>query len=292
MDKGIDLIPLIDLSLTIFGNNIKHSSEGNVPNERTIIIYDPETKAPIHGYLRTTLLNSNGAYLMQGDEDVLIAFLKYTIDRPLKARHIDIPSINTMLNILGLSRNGKAYNKFLDSCRRLKSIMIETNVWKDNLTGKYGTLFFALFDEIFVGGRSILDSEIISHSNGMYIKWSSPIWMSILQKRYKYIDMDVYRKLKNPGARKLYRVVDKRMYQKESASIPLDYLGGNILNLTNSRGADWYYKKFISKYADILVKNNCIKGYKFEKTDGKINVRFFKAEKESSQDLQLFQIVR
>lgn len=255
--SGRDELNLIDYPLSMFSKNIPLVEDSDEDARvKEIFITDPNTKKLKQGYVKITS-NVKGATntLVSGDEDVLIALMELTAQTGFTKQKVDFTSQNKIFELIGWGRYGDNYQRLLDAFRRLRSITIETNVFYDRKIKQYGHKIFGLLDEAYItteSNRKSIDKKKSKKSPGGYFVWNATIWESFKKGNIKYLDTELYRRIKNPGARKLFRILDKRFYNRNVVDIPLDYLAGTLLRLNNKHG-QWYYKKFMSKYADELT---------------------------------------
>lgn len=262
---AFDEINLIDYPLSIFGKYLERPID-KAPRITNISIYNKNLKKPINGYVKVNFLNdSHTQYLLPQDEDVILALSELTVKSPLDSPEIEFPSLSYIFNALGWKRYGDNYTRILESFKRLRGITIETDVYYDKKSKTYGYQLFGILSAVYVAKIAIDEVDVgsIKRANNVRVIWDPIIWKSFKDGNYKYINMNIYRALDTPGARKLYRILDKRFYMKTAVKLPIDYLGEKILSLDNKRGT-YYYKRFISKYADELVRVNYISQYLYE----------------------------
>lgn len=124
-------------------------------------------------------------------------------------------SIYQILKIMKQEDNGRNYNQVKRVLRQLKGITIYTeNSFWDNKSKRYLTIEkgFNLIDDYEIKKRNDQESG--------YFKWSDIIYKSIKENNYiKNLNLDFYFSLENPLAKRLYRFLDKHLYQQSSFEI-------------------------------------------------------------------------
>lgn len=267
---GRDELNLIDYPLSIFSKSlpvVEDDDETADKNKKEIFITDPKTKKLKQGYVKiSSNLKGHSGALIAGDEDILIALMELTAESGFKSPKVEFKSQRAVLSKIGWSSDGGNYVRFLDALRRLRSLTIETNVFYDKPSKSYGHKIFGLLDEAFIATQSnknaLEEEDQRKKSPGGYIVWNATIWESFKSGNIKYLDTELYRKIKSASARKLFRILDKRFYRYDVVSLPLQYLAGNLLNLDDEYG-EWYYRKHIAKYSIELIKHGYLKEYSF-----------------------------
>lgn len=289
---GRDELNLIDYPLSMFSKHLPIIEEDDSKeNIKEIFITDPKTKRLKQGYIKiaSNLKSKNGA-LIAGDEDVLIALMEVTSESGFKSQRVEFPSQNLLFSKIGWGRYGDNYLRLLDAFRRLRSLTIETNVFYDKNLRTYGHKVFGLLDEAYIATEA--DKQALDKKGdgkklpGGYFVWNATIWESFKSGNIKYLDTELYRKIKNPGARKLFRILDKRFYNRNEVDLPLRYLASNLLNLESKHG-EWYHKKFIEKYSNELLKHGYLKDYSFVNKN-KITYAVFTVNREVYTQEDLF----
>jgi len=124
-------------------------------------------------------------------------------------QQIDNFSIYKLLNILNMNNDGRSYREIKRALRELHEVSIYTEeAFWDNKKKKYIST-----DE---QGFHVIDKWKIKkqgENESGYIKWSDTIYQSIVRNEYiKNLNLKFYLSLDDSLARRLYRYLDKRMY--------------------------------------------------------------------------------
>ena len=164
------------------------------------------------------------------DERVLIALLGITQSQGNVSRKVSF-STYQLLKILGGSIGKSQYLSIKNSLRRLTKLTIESeNAFWDHATGKRITTSqgFHLIDRYWLRYEETDDEIRMSEGEPAYIVWGDRIWKNIEAGYIKPLDLDFFNSLTTPLARRLYRLLDKRMHRNKSYEIDVFELSSRL----------------------------------------------------------------
>lgn len=252
--KTIDELNLIDWPLAVF-DDVEY--EETSLREYRILLRNRISHRPSIGYLKIWTIDDKGSSMLHFyDEDVLLGLLKLYIETYNNSIYMKIHNMTEFCKILGWAKGGYSNNKIIEALKRLTGLMFETDMWWDNKEYRYITRGFHIIDSynIYKNKKGI---------SSIGIKWSDTIFLSIKGKNVRPLNYDIYLSIKQPGARKLYRILDKRLYIKTKGQIPFEYLARNMLGIPQTKSRN-YCEKIIKKYADELLNIGYLFRYKIE----------------------------
>lgn len=261
---GWDDLSLIDLPLAVYGPNLRGQKRTG-PREVAVSVYNVKQKKSFHGKLTIYHIDDGRENrLAPYDEDVFIALLKLTSETGFLSREVVIPRSSLIFKLLGWTRSGNSYTKLDKSMTRLVGLMLETDVYYDRITGQTVKRKFHIIDEF----QQSVDG------NGMSFKWSDTVWDNFKHNGIKPFNITRYSNIENPVAKKLYRALDKRLYIKNKADIPLNYISHTILGMSpKSRKVDM--REVIDKAAKELLELNYLKECVFYLNDKRTECYLF-----------------
>ncbi len=151
-----------------------------------------------------------------GDQDVLMALMKIWEENGFKSRTIPIKSMYHLLKIIGCPINKRSYERLHEALHRLRSVRIyaENTFWNSEARKYEHKVDFDLFNHLD------LKQDSKGRTSG-YIVASDVLYKSVTHGNTKHLDFDMYRSLKTPLARKIYRFLDKKRYTSDSYTADL-----------------------------------------------------------------------
>ena len=258
--KTIDELNLIDWPLTVFGRDTESKSISF--REYTILLRSKINHRQISGNLKIhSILVNNNSILEFYDEDVLLGLMQLMVAEYNNTNMVIIHNITAFCNSIGWSKGKYSNDKVIAAISRLTGLMFETDVWWYNEERRYITKGFHIIETY-----ELRYSKTGKLSN-IKVTWSNTMLGSLKSQNVRPLDFNKYLSLKLSGARKLYRVLDKRLYIKETGYIPFEYLSRVIFGISHTKTSA-YCEKIIRKYADELILNKFLMKYKIEEYKG------------------------
>ena len=205
------------------------------------------------------------------DERVYVALMQIT-----KENGLDSPrqffSRYRVLNAIGWEQTGHYYKRVGESLDRLMGVTVKAeNAFYDPKTRAYSTESFHIIDNYRLWDR--LSTSGQQNLPLSYFKWNEIIWKSIKAGYIKKLDTRFWFSLKGAAARRMYRYLDKKFYQKDVFAIAVDKLALEKLGVNRaSRPAK--RRAQIEKAARELIERGYLKEFSFERSHGRMIATF------------------
>jgi len=261
-----DELNMIDWPLHVFDSYSK--SVANGARDYDIFTWHKVTRKAIKGYLKIE------GELDYYDEDVYLALMKLSSEQQFASKALRLSSWNAILEELKWSRGGKNYWKLEKALTRLTSITLETNIFYMSNLSTYEFRRFHILDR--------LSLSMESSPRYVEVDWGNTIANNIIgklnkKKNIRPLNFDIYLQLKSPEAKKLFRVIDKRLFLRDRAELPFNYIAHSVLGISPQRRHE-YIKRNICKFMDELVDLGVISAYgiKANEKKDKLMIRFAK----------------
>jgi hypothetical protein len=227
------------------------------------IVINHKNNRPIKGKV---IIEGSIGLLNEGDEDIYIGLLNLTREQ-------------CYLNGTGKEQNSpKIYFKFADLLRRIgwphqrysymrtrevlnklqRYNIIWTKTFYDPTKGAFGKMKIGLISDIFYTNE---DEEYGKMGSYGYFRWAPTFWEKAAGD-LRFLNMEIYRQIKNSKARKLYRYID---YMKGGDGKEEHTFWNDLRVLAHSRLGlsenlkPYHLKKQLTKYAKELVKIGYLK---------------------------------
>ena len=191
---------------------------------------DPETGEPVPRSWKVTFSAEFGRPTPK-DDDVFVALMKKTqavglMDRnPGESAAPPHPQVHftsyELIRILGWPDKGDSYKAIDDALNRLCGVrIVATNYWYDNDSKLWGDRKFGIIEDVFLYERAKYDQakrharKIGDANPKSWIRWSDVMVESFQAGYVRKLDIEVYRSLKSPIARKLFRYLGKQFWEQ------------------------------------------------------------------------------
>jgi plasmid replication initiation protein len=197
---------------------------------------------------RDTIIGENGkvvrrTWTVQGgsevglptstDEDVYVALMELTRKQGFGDQKVPFSRYD-LVKRLGWCPCGKCYRRLEESLLRLSNVFIHAqNAFWDNAARAYVTVGFTL-----IQGYHLYD-ETVRRKSGTsqpmsWIMWSDQLYRSFKSGYIKFLDTDLYFRLRTATARRLYRYLDKKFGADDRFSIDIFKLAHEHLGLSRN----------------------------------------------------------
>lgn len=189
-------------------------------------------------------------------ERVLIALLALTAEQGVTSRKVTF-SVYRILQILNLSFGKENYLAVRKALRQLKGVTIYSeNAFWDAATQSWLTIEqgFNLIDKYRLRYR-VKDTSLHEDTpESAYIVWSEVIWNSFQHHYVKELDLEFFFSLKSPLARRLYRLLDKRMkYKPPPAAFEMDIFElASRLGMARYAKPTWVKRKLLPGFKELI----------------------------------------
>ena len=213
------------------------------------------------------------------DERVYVALMAITFQRGFETRKVPF-SIYQVMKIMGLRDSKRDYEHIENALDRLKGVTIKAEgaFWNNEKQEIVRTVMaFNIIDKYWLRYRE--SDEKIKEEEGVpaYIVWSEDIWKSIKAGYIKSLDLDFYYSLNNPIARRLYRLLDKRMWSKNEYEFDVFDLSGKLGMARYRKPADVMTK--LKPALDELVSKGFLSSAEPIRINGYTRIRFVRASR-------------
>lgn len=156
------------------------------------------------------------------DEDVLLACVQLSSADDFRSREVRL-SRYELLKLLRWPDEGKYYQRLATSLRRWKGVTIYSNrAFYDHAHKSWVNRDFGVLDNLYIYERESATS--VTTAGRSWFVWNEVLFDSFQAGYLKKLDWDLYCRLTNPVAKRLYRLLDKRFYHASELTIDLKKL--------------------------------------------------------------------
>lgn len=156
------------------------------------------------------------------DEDVLLACVQLTSFSEFQSREVWF-SRYELLKLLRWPDETKYYQRLATSLRRWKGVTVySTRAFYDHARKSWVNRDFSIFDNLNIYERE--SSEGASAPASSRLVWNEVLFNNFQSGYLKKLDWDLYCRLTDPVAKRLYRLLDKRFYHGDEVTFDLDDL--------------------------------------------------------------------
>ena len=165
------------------------------------------------------------------DEDVLLACVQLSSLGEFQGREVHF-SRYELLKLLRWADESKNYRRLATSLRRWKGVTIYSNrAFYDHARKSWVNRDFSIFDNLNIYERE--SSERASAPASSWFVWNEVLFQSFQAGYLKRLDWDLYCRLTDPVAKRLYRLLDKRFYHGDEVVLDLHELAIRKVRLSD-----------------------------------------------------------
>ncbi len=169
------------------------------------------------------------------DDEVVLGLIQLTRENDFEHREVFF-SRYRLLRLLGWRNEGKSYTRLETSLKRWLGVTFYyDNAWWDRASQAWVAESFHLLEHL-----SLLDSAQRAGGKtrgelplSMFV-WNEAVFRSFKAGYLKQIDMQLFRQLRSPITKRLYRLLDKRFYHKTRWAFDLRELACEHVGLSRS----------------------------------------------------------
>lgn len=159
------------------------------------------------------------------DEEVFLGLLQLLHEAGFQGRHVHFTQY-AFLRRLGWATNAPAYARLKQSLDRLRGVVIESRgTFWDHRAKSYVTRSFNLLDGYALYDRENRDTDQPFLSS---VTFNEFLFESFQAGFIKTLDFDFYLSLRLPISRKLFRLLDKKLFKSPTFQIDLDRLAQRL----------------------------------------------------------------
>jgi hypothetical protein len=164
------------------------------------------------------------------DDDVLLACVQLSSIGDFHNREVHF-SRYELLKLLRWEDQTRNYRRLSESLRRWKGLTIYSDrAFYDHARKSWVTRDFGIFDNLYIYEREERDGARAA-ARSCFI-WNEVLFESFGSGYLKRLDWDLYLSLKDPVAKRLYRLLDKRFYRTNTLSFDLQELALNKVRMS------------------------------------------------------------
>lgn len=172
-------------------------------------VFDPDRKAYLKRELAVSGSDRYGLPTAK-DEDVLLACVQLSSRNDFREREVRF-SRYELIKLLRWPVDGRSYQRLAVSLRRWKGVTVYSDrAFYDQARKSWVTRDFGVFDNLSVYERE--SAELAAAPESSRFVWNAVFFDSFRGGYLKKLDWDLYCRLADPVAKRLYRLLDKRFY--------------------------------------------------------------------------------
>jgi len=257
------------------------------PNQKTVQFKDRiwDKQADQHVTRKLTIAASDLYGLPTTlDDEVILGLIQLTRQNDFQHKRVFF-SRYKLIRLLGWRNEGKSYTRLETSLKRWLGVTFYyENAWWDKRAQTWVNESFHLLERV-----SILATGHRGQRNASEMALSSFVWNDIVFRSFrsgnlKRVDMELFRSLKSPIAKRLYRFLDKRFYHKTTWEFNLRELACEHVGLSRSYDTGQLKRKLIPAIGELeeqgFVRSMSPEGRFSRIKKGVWQVEFNKAKKE------------
>ena len=187
-----------------------------------------------------------------------------------------------LLSIIGDDDSKHAYNRVEKALQRLTGVSIYTDYFYDKEAGCYGKAGFGIIDNFVLHKESSGQKPLFKS----YFVWNDVIYKSLTNGNMKSIDLNFYFKLKGNSTKRLFRYLDKKLYNNSVFKIGLSQLAFEKMGVSRSRTLSTAKIRLIIPALNELKTKRFLKDYKIDNKTKILTV--WKSKKYTEMDNLLY----
>lgn len=166
------------------------------------------------------------------DDDVLLACIQLSRLNDFASREVSF-SRYEILRLLGWSDRSRHYERISTSLRRWKGLTIYSDrAFYDHAQKSWVNRDFGIFDNLVIYRREVSQGKAAPASSRFV--WNEVFFRNFQSGYLKQLDWNLYCRMTNPVAKRLYRFLDKRFYHGNRVEIDLQELSQRKVRLTEN----------------------------------------------------------
>lgn len=190
------------------------------------------------------------------DEEVLVGCLKLTKNFGMKLRKVPFTAYE-FLEELHWARDGKSYRRLSESLDRWTGTTVLSNdaFWHKGKKKRIKDTF-SLIDR-----WKLLDDEAAYHGKNGWFIWGDFMWESLQAGNIRSLDFDFWIQLQSPISKRLFRLLDKRFYQRKQVPFPLKQLAFEKVGVSRKMHTGQLKATLSKAHAELEQKGFCKSDY-------------------------------
>ncbi|MDB6133929.1 MAG: Replication initiator protein [Verrucomicrobiales bacterium] len=221
--EGRDELNLAEFPLAALSNRV---SEGQKTLEFRDTIYDRQSKRLVERRLTVTAADKFGLPNAIDDE-IILGLIQLSKKQGFTSKTVPF-SRYEIIKILGWDDQTWNYQRILKALDRWTGVTLKyENAWWDPERKAWANETFHILERL----TEIKDCE--GRERAAFV-WSDVIFSNLQKGHLKILDLNIYRRLKNPVAKRLYRLLDKRFYHRRRVEFDLVELAFHKLGVAKT----------------------------------------------------------
>lgn len=185
------------------------------------------------------------------DDEVVLGLIQLTRQNDFRDKRVFF-SRYELIRLLGWRNEGKSYTRLETSLKRWLGVTFYyENAWWDKRTDSWVNESFHLLERVSIlatGRRGVRNPSEPALSSFL---WNEVVFRSFQAGYLKRIDMELFRSLKSPIAKRLYRFLDKRFHHKMVWEFELRELAHEHIGLSRSYDTAQLKRKLLPAIAEL-----------------------------------------
>lgn len=169
------------------------------------------------------------------DDEVVLGLIQITRSAAFRSRRVAF-SRYQLLQILGWRDEGKSYRRLEQSLKRWLGVTLYYDrAWWDKRRQLWVDENFHILDRVVMdrraGSRRGTGTQQCELPLSFFV-WNEVVFRSFQAGNLKALDMEIYRQLKRPVAKRMYRFLDKRFYRRREVILKLSRFAREHIGLS------------------------------------------------------------
>jgi hypothetical protein len=226
--EGKDELNLAEFPIAALSNRVDQDTKTIIFEDST---YDKATSQVIKRSLTITASDAYGLPTASDDE-VLLGLIQLTRQQGFTSPRVYFTPYKLM-QILGWPPTTKNYRRMTDALNRWLGVsLFYDNAWRDRRSGQWVDQKFHFLDNVSLHrpGQKSLDGP----QGYSYVKWNDVVFRSFQSGNLKALDFQTYKQLQSAIAKRMYRFLDKRFYQRSKLVFDVERFAFDKLGLPRS----------------------------------------------------------
>ena len=186
------------------------------------------------------------------DDEVILGLIQLTRENGFEDRKVFF-SRYRLLQVLGWRNEGKSYSRLETSLKRWLGVtFFYENAWWDKAAQSWVDENFHILEQVSIYDRQrrVIGSGAGEPSLSMFF-WNEVVFRSFRSGYLKQIDMELFRRLQSPIAKRLFRLLDKRFYHKSQWVFDLHELAFEHVGLSRNYDTGQLKRKLLPAIAEL-----------------------------------------
>ena len=185
------------------------------------------------------------------DDEVILGLIQLTRQNDFGDRRVFF-SRYELIRLLGWRNEGKSYTRLETSLKRWLGVTFYyENAWWDKKAGAWVNESFHLLERVSILGRTRQRARSTAEPALSAVLWNEVVFRSFQAGYLKRIDMGLFRRLKSPIAKRLFRFLDKRFHHKTMWEFNLRELAHEHIGLSRSYDTGQLKRKLLPAIVEL-----------------------------------------